>query len=200
MNFSCFLHQFFCRLMPILRRPLGILLLFFLFSACQSLHAPHPKATTTPALITDWQASGKLGFKTPQDQGSVYFSWISSPRHYQITLNNSFGLFLAKIEGSPEVATLLTREGLRRTGTPESLLSETLGIYFPIPVLNFWLRGLPSPNMPAQWIAPDHFEQAHWQIYYLQWRDDIHLPTQLKLKDVEHQTQSTIILNWKNFS
>ena len=140
MNFSCFLHQSFCRFMPILRRPFCILILFSLVSACQSLHTPRSNPAISPALITDWRASGKLGFSTAQDQGSVYFSWVSSPRHYQITLNNAFGLFLAKIEGSPEAATLLTREGLRRTGTPEFLLSETLGIYFPIPVLNFWLR------------------------------------------------------------
>lgn len=136
--------------------------------------------------IKNWQASGKLGVKVPNDGGSASMRWEQLSSDYQIDLNGPLGMGKMTIIGKPDAVTF-TQGGKppQNAKTPEELIRKNTGWNIPVTQLAYWIRGLPAPKAKVTHYAFNaegglsELEQAGWKIIYgdyLQAQEGIALP------------------------
>jgi len=128
------------------------------------------------AQLQDWNLSGKLGFRAPQQGGSAALNWTQEKNNYQLSLSGPFGVGSAKIYGDDETAEMLYGDTVYRQ-SPQQLAMQLTGLPLPVDALSWWARGLPSPTQPA---ATDlttgagglaiGFDQAGWQLSFSRYR------------------------------
>lgn len=123
--------------------------------------------------IRDWQASGKLGVKVPNDGGSASMRWEQFGNDYQIDLNGPLGMGKMTITGKPGTVTFSEAGQPPQTAkTPEELIRKNTGWNIPVTQLAFWIRGLPAPKATVTRYAFNELgglselEQAGWKIIY----------------------------------
>jgi outer membrane lipoprotein LolB len=123
--------------------------------------------------ITNWQATGKLGIKVPNDGGSANLHWQQQSRDYQIDLNGPFGQNKMIIDGKPGSVTLAEAGQAPQTAkTAEELIHKNTGWNIPVTQLAFWVRGLPAPDSKIIHFEPNavgligELQQAGWKITY----------------------------------
>lgn len=123
--------------------------------------------------IRDWQATGKLGVKVPNDGGSASMHWQQRDTEYQIDLNGPLGLGKMTINGKPDAVTLLQGDKpAQNAKTAEELIIKNTGWNIPVTQLAYWVRGLPAPKSKVTRYAFNEqgglseLEQAGWKITY----------------------------------
>lgn len=171
------------------------LLLILIFSGCaqqpQKVQPPiNPedwaKRQSQVLDIKDWQASGKLGVKVPNDGGSASMRWEQFSSDYQIDLNGPLGMGKMTITGKPGAVTFTQAGKPTQTAkTPEELIRKNTGWNIPVTQLAYWIRGLPAPKAKVTHYAFNaegglsELQQAGWKISYgdyLQTEEGIALP------------------------
>jgi outer membrane lipoprotein LolB len=132
-----------------------------------------PQHQTQVESISNWQATGKLGIKVPNDGGSANLHWQQQSQDYQIDLNGPFGQGKMIIEGKPGSVTLTEAGKPSQTAkTAEALISKSTGWNIPVTQLAFWVRGLPAPDSKIIHFEPNalgligELQQAGWKITY----------------------------------
>ncbi|RYY73995.1 MAG: outer membrane lipoprotein LolB [Gammaproteobacteria bacterium] len=123
--------------------------------------------------IQNWQATGKLAVKVPNDGGSASVKWQQSGKTYQIDLNGPFGSGKVTINGLPDgVALTEAGQAPQHAKTAEELVRKNTGWNIPVTQLAFWVRGLPDPNSKIIRFAPNEqgligeLEQLGWKVSY----------------------------------
>ncbi len=129
------------------------------------------------AALQNWQISGKLGAKLPEDNGSARLRWQQAPEAYRIDLSGPFGQGRMIITGEPGLVRL------RQSGEPpleaasaEELIRQSTGWRLPVEQLLYWVRGIPAPDSrprrmektPQGLLA--ELEQNGWQLSYSDYR------------------------------
>ena len=110
----------------------------------------YPLSTESLSLsnLDHWELSAKLGIRTPQKAQSVSLKWQQFASNYSIKLQGPMGFGSATIDGNQQQATI--KQGSKSlTGNPDNLAAELLGAPLSIDALNWWIRGLASPNRPT---------------------------------------------------
>lgn len=172
-----------------------VLLLALILSGCaqqpEKIQPPINKEDWAPRQsqildIKNWQASGKLGVKVPDDGGSASMRWEQLSNGYQIDLNGPLGMGKMTIIGKPDAVTFTQGGKPPQTAqTPEELIRKNTGWNIPVTQLAFWIRGLPAPKAKVTHYAFNpqgglsELEQAGWKIIYgdyLQTEEGIALP------------------------
>ncbi len=77
--------------------------------------------------MNNWQLTGKVGLRTPEDSVSANLDWWQSPTYYRLLLSGPFGSGRSTLEGNDQGVTLITSEGRFQADTPEALMEEQLG-------------------------------------------------------------------------
>jgi len=116
-------------------------------------------ATREAALsqIKSWQINGKIAVQNTKDAGSASLDWFQSSQRYIISLQGPLGSHAMKLTGSPGQVTLQTSDGKSyRAASAEQLLAKQWGFHLPVSNMNYWVRGLPVPNVAAN----THFDDA----------------------------------------
>ena len=187
--------------------PLLVILCLALLSGCA--HQNKPQTSTPPVsledwskrqnqimAIRDWQASGKLGIKVPNDGGSASLQWQQNSSDYQIDLAGPLGMGKMTITGTRDAVTLSQSNRPPQTATTaEELIVKNTGWKIPVAQLTYWIRGLPAPVATVTRYAFNdqgglgELEQAGWKITYgeyLQTSKDIPMPGRItaEFKDV----------------
>jgi len=123
--------------------------------------------------LNNWQATGKLAVKVPNDGGSANLKWLQTGPTYQIDLNGPFGSGKVTINGAPNKVTLTEAGQLPQTAkTAEELIRKNSGWTIPVTQLAFWVRGLPDPNTKITHFTPNaqglmgELEQLGWKVTY----------------------------------
>lgn len=139
-------------------RMIWILALITLLTACSTV-AP-PAATTPvawekrkPALtkVHSWTLNGKIAVISARDSGSATVDWRQSQGAYDIAITGPLGSGGFKMTGRSGAVTLKMADGKSYSaGSAEQLLAEHWGYHLPVSNLNYWIRGLPVPGIPAK--------------------------------------------------
>ena len=173
--------------MPRFLRLLAVLLLAeFLMIGCASQRGLTPPANLQAhqaqlEAIHSWQISGKLGIRSPAENGSASLKWQQQPGHYQINLSGPLGHKRLQISGNPKQVTL-TQAGQAPLSakSAEALIKKAAGWTLPVAQLNYWVRGLPAPKAPitALNLSPEglisELQQAGWTIHYSNYQNHAH--------------------------
>lgn len=141
------------------------------------------------AALNNWQISGKLGAKLPEDSGSARLRWRQESEGYRIDLSGPFGQGRMIITGEPGLVRL------RQSGEPpleaasaEELIRQSTGWRLPVEQLLYWVRGIPAPDSQSKRMekTPEgllaELEQDGWQLSYSNYRlvdNRWHLPERI---------------------
>ncbi|WP_415893321.1 lipoprotein insertase outer membrane protein LolB [Neptuniibacter sp. PT8_73] len=178
-----------------LKRYLGALLCLFLAGcSLQKTQLPAPNDIsweTRQSLlkdISDWEASGKIGIRTPEDSQSASLKWLQEGSDYQIDIRGPWGQGGASIAGNPqEVIVDIAGEGTFTGTNPEQILHQQWGWALPVSDIFWWIRGLPSPHSQYDQTVVDErlaqLTQQDWKIEYLRYNQQTPaLPTKMRLQ------------------
>jgi outer membrane lipoprotein LolB len=155
--------------------------------------------------IQSFTLSGKIAIETNQNAGSAFVFWQQEHQQFTMTLSGPLGMSEIKLNGQPGNVTLLAANGKQyQASSPEQLLQQQWGWNLPISHLNFWIRGLPAPNMQktlsldsSQHIR--QLNQAHFDIQYLEYQtinNGIDLPRKIFINSPWIKIK-IIIYDWK---
>ncbi|QEA40250.1 lipoprotein localization protein LolB [Pistricoccus aurantiacus] len=153
--------------------------------------------------MNNWQLTGKVGLRTPEDSVSANLDWWQSPTYYRLLLSGPFGSGRSTLEGNDQGVTLITSEGRFQADTPEALMEEQLGWSLPVSALDYWVRGLPTPDASYQRETdakgyPLYLQQQGWEIAYRDWvaAGDVWLPRRLVMS--QKGLRATLVVNqWR---
>lgn len=188
-----------------------VLFITLICAGCTHLAPSAPPSNTSwqtrEALLSriqGWQLEGKVGVQTSEDSGSASVQWIKNQGRYSVSLLGPLGSGGLSINGEPGKVVLTMSDGKKYTANnPESLLAAQWGFNLPLSNLNYWIRGLPVPNMPAK----TQFDNSHrlsdlvqqgWHVQFLSYtqQDNIDLPSKLLITS-QHLRAKIIIYSWK---
>lgn len=157
-----------------------ILVVLLLLSSCahKTPKAPlisedWPKHQAQVLAFNNWQATGKLGVKVPNDGGSMTLRWNQQPDDFSIDFTGPFGQNILAIAGRPGQVTLSEPGHAPITAkTAEELIRRNTGWTIPVAQLSFWIRGLPAPMGKVAHLNPNtqgligELEQLGWKVTY----------------------------------
>lgn len=154
---------------------LGLLMMSTL-SGCQSLFKP--VAPTTPStqppraqLPTQFQLTGKIGVRTPQQSGSAFYAWAQQDQRFAIELSGALGIGQTRIEGANGKFSLEnSTTGRLEADSPEALLQQATGWQAPISQLPRWVMGVAiAADSPATYDDQSRLmtlTEQGWQIRF----------------------------------
>jgi len=129
--------------------------------------------------LRDWRMDGKLGFRSPEKNGSAWINWVQRQDAYDLRLSGPFGASATRIQGDSNFAVLSQsgRDDIYAASGEE--LSEWLfGWQFPVAQLVSWVKGLPAAEPAPQKIvtAPtgllESLQQQGWTLQYSNYRQE----------------------------
>ena len=126
-------------------------LVFTQLTGCSSINhnakLQYQPSTESPALssLDQWKLNAKLGIRSAQKAQSISLIWQQLGTNYSIKLQGPMGFGSATIDGNKQQATI--QQGSKNlTGAPDHLSAELLGVPLSIEAMNWWVKGLASPN------------------------------------------------------
>lgn len=185
--------------MPLLR-PLLLLLLATLLTACSSLHQRETldfggdadawqthRATVQP--VHSWTLQGKIGVRSPAESGSGTLTWLQDQDRYDIRISGPLGRGATRLQGSKQGVTLdMAGQPSVQARSAEALLEQQTGWRLPVEHLLWWVRGLPAPDSPSRLQLDSQsrlarLAQAGWTVEYSRYQEvnGLQLPQRLQL-------------------
>lgn len=127
-----------------------------LLSACANL----PQAPTNPDwerhrqeidALGDWTLSGRLNVRQEGQSDTVQINWNQQTHDFDLRLSGSLGLGAVRVYGNPGAVTV-EKAGTDSVTLPSlaALTREYFGYEFPAAQLQYWVRGIPAPDLPAR--------------------------------------------------
>ncbi|MFC6632625.1 lipoprotein insertase outer membrane protein LolB [Microbulbifer taiwanensis] len=175
------------------RRYLGVCLVLatVLLAACagQQRQPQPPTAADSPAAqLQHWTIKGKLGVRSPSDNGSANLTWQQQAApNYRIHLSGPLGAGATVISGSPGGVSLQRGDDPPlQARNPAELTMQTLGWPLPINEMFYWVRGIPAPGPTGQQQRNaqgqlQSLQQSGWQLNFSDYqnRGSYVLPTRI---------------------
>jgi len=182
--------------------------LFLLFSfLCLSCAAPLPRPpaehlqqlwqTRESVLlpIQHWELRGRLAVRANERGGQASLTWKRAAAQHAIRLNGPLGRGVVLVTQDETGAQLQDAEQrVFRAVNAEELLYRYTGWRLPLANLNYWVRGVPVPDLPATRELDDAgrlklLRQQGWQVQYQEYvrYGDYELPNRLTLVYVPDQ-------------
>lgn len=135
-----------------------------------------------------WEATGKLGVRSPKENGSANLTWQQASGNYRIHLSGPLGAGATVISGSPAGVSLQSgSEPAVFASSPAQLTEQIMGWPLPVSEMFYWVRGLPAPGAVAgeqknsQGLLQS-LQQAGWQLSFGGYQNvgPYQLPTRIK--------------------
>jgi len=159
------------------RRALSALATLLLFTACAPLPVREGLASAPRVVQPAFLIEGRLSATDGREAASGRFEWLHAPAHDRLTLFSPLGQIVARLDGAPTGASLLSADGSRRDAADvDTLLPAVLGIELPAARLPRWVQGAPDGGAEVRerdaagrpLLVIDH----GWRIDYLAYADD----------------------------
>ena len=176
-----------------------------LLAGC-SVSPTTPKAPTPERVedISAWQTEGRVGIRTEQDAISGNFNWVHNPEHYELNIYGPFGQGATRLEGTPGQEARLTYDDKELNGpSAEALLYHELGWHFPVTNVQYWIRGMASPDSAADisyqadGVTLEQIVQDGWTVTYREFTelDGLKLPQRMQVTHTPYRV-NLIITDW----
>lgn len=141
-------------------------------SGCQKTLKAPTLSTPLPSqevVKTQFSIAGKIGVRTPQQNGSAFYAWTQVNNYFAIDLTGALGIGQTRIEGIPGKVTLTSaKTGTLQAASPEELLQQATGWQAPISYLVSWVQGKPaSGSAQAQYDEQRRLKtltEGGWQV------------------------------------
>jgi outer membrane lipoprotein LolB len=151
---------------------------------CFACAAPRPSPPTehvqqlwqarASALLTiqRWELRGRLAIRTDERGGQASLTWRRDGARHSIRLNGPLGRGVVQVTQDETGATLQDAEQrLFHAANAEELLYRYSGWQLPLANLNYWVRGVPVPDLPGARELDDSgrlktLRQQGWEVQY----------------------------------
>ena len=180
---------------------LSLCLLTLLLGACAGQKPKPPTAAElSVAQLQYWTIKGKLGVRSPRDNGSANLTWEQrTAPNYRIHLSGPLGAGATVISGSPAGVSL--QQGSQpplRASNPADLTMQTMGWPMPVNEMFYWVRGLSAPSSApsserrnAQGLLQS-LEQAGWTLNFSGYENHGPYVLPTKIKAATHQAAGPV--------
>jgi outer membrane lipoprotein LolB len=192
------------------RKAAGLMLASALLSACTAI-APPAEENSDWARQRDqlqdldsWELRGRVNVRYDNESHTPRINWLQQNVDYRIRLWGTFNAGNTLIVGRPGYVTLENDGETVDASSPEELILRQMGYELPVSQLNYWIKGLPSPESEAQLSFNElnqltTIEQADWTINLSDMRQygQISLPRRVELTRPRNDIRLRFIgLNW----
>lgn len=192
-------------------RALALLLLATtLVSACTSVPPPAEEnsdwARQRDQLqdLDSWELRGRVNVRYDNESHTPRINWLQQNVEYHIRLWGTFNAGNTLIVGRPGYVTLENDGEILDASSPEELILGQMGYELPVSQLNYWIKGIPSPDSEYQLSFNElnqltTIEQADWTINLSDMRQygPISLPRRVELTRPRNDIRLRFVgLNW----
>ena len=148
-----------------------------MLASCATRPPQLPTTDQRLQSLDSWRMEGKLGFRSPEKNGSAWINWLQSKDIYQLQLNGPFGAAATRISGDSQHATLSQsgRDDID-AASGEELTEWLFGWAFPVAQMSSWIKGAAASAPPpmALTLTPENLlatlNQSGWQLTYSHYR------------------------------
>lgn len=146
----------------------------------------------------DFSISGKIGVRTPKQNGSAFYAWTQVNERFAIDLTGAMGIGQTHIEGVPGQVTLnSSKTGLLSAETPEELLQQATGWQAPISYLVHWVNAQPVENSAVAEYDPQKrlmkLQEGGWTVIF-SYLAEATLPNKLIMTQSLEQGENRVTL------
>ena len=188
----------------------GLLLATALFSACSAIAPPAEGSSDWTRQrdqlqeLESWELRGRVNVRYDNESHTPRINWRQQNVEYRIRLWGTFNAGNTLIVGRPGYVSLENDGETVDASSPEELILRQMGYELPISQLNYWIKGLPSPDSGFQLTFNElnqltTIEQADWTINLSDMRQygQISLPRRVELTRPRNDIRLRFIgLNW----
>jgi outer membrane lipoprotein LolB len=158
----------------------------------------------TLSSVQNWDLNALIAIRAHSDANSASLHWQQNKQHYSISLFGPLGTNSFVLTGEPGKVTLQNPKGQKfSASTPELLLAEQTGWQLPVSYLQYWIRGLPVPNLAAekQFDTYHHLTelmQQGWKVQFLRYTstNQVDLPSKIFINSSDLSVK-IIISQWQ---
>lgn len=125
------------------------------------------------AELQAWHVRGKLSVTTANDNVTGYLTWQQQRDAFDLFIAGPFGQGASRLQGNDQYAelTLPGWDDSVSADTPEQLMEQHLGWYFPVRDIRYWVKGQASPSSNAETEFSDlgltqRIQQHGWDIRF----------------------------------
>ncbi len=154
--------------------------------------------------LDSWELRGRVNVRYDDESHTPRIQWMQQSVEYHIRLWGTFNAGNTLIVGRPGFVTLEQDGEIVSASSPEQLILQQLGYELPVSHLNYWIKGLPSPDLEADLSFNElnqltTIKQANWTINLSEPRQygSISLPRRVELTRPQNDIRLRFIgLNW----
>ncbi len=159
---------------------------------------------TYVALQNNFHAQGKVAIRQDGKRNSATLQWQQQGDHYRIFITGPLGSGAVTITGSTQGVEMdISGEGRFYASSPEQLMEQRLGWSLPISNLNYWAKGIPSPNSGFSHALDNQerlsqLQQNQWVIDYQSYHHlaDTDWPRKMQLYYGDNIQVTLLIKQW----
>lgn len=105
---------------------------------------------TLVSNASSWTLQGRLNIRQANNSNTVSINWQQMLQNFEINLSGALGIGATMISGNQDSISLQQGNEIPIEAANLGELSrDYLGYEFPAEALQYWVRGIPSPNNPA---------------------------------------------------
>jgi outer membrane lipoprotein LolB len=174
----------------------------FLFLSGCAVSPTTDKALQQKSLVslTDWTLEGKLGFRSPQKNGSAWINWRQQGDDYNLRLSGPFGAKATQIQGNNHYA-VLRQAGEKDLNAPDAqaLTERLFGWPLPVQEMTYWVKGSPGPR-DAQILYVEDSKQIStltqdgWKLEYSDYQTWQHWTLPGKIRGTKGDLSFTLVI------
>ncbi len=195
--------------MKIILNPLFYLFILLYLSACSLT----PEVSDTDvewqqhnqrlSEIKRFQASGKIGYRGPEDSVSLNFHWKHAPHKSELRLLNVLGSTVLVMTMTPDRATVVTKDNeFFEDKDANRLFAGLTGMTFPVSQMKDWIKGQPTDADTYSFNQTNTLESLtkssagqHWFLTYNRYQDVDQLPLPYQMTLQKRDTKIKIVVS-----